>query len=102
MGHRHQGHQPVRRRRAVVAQSGDEQIDEPSEASLADIVERMFTLFEHELSLATIVRVVRRCRRELDILAHPASAASLELMARQRLGGMSAIRSAAAQTLPHG
>jgi len=48
------------------------------------VVERMFAIFEKHLSLATIVRVVRRCRRELDIAAGP----SLAELAHDRLTGL--------------
>ncbi len=53
--------------------------------SLADIIERLFSDFEPELPLPTIVSVVRRCRRELDIIAGPALSETLEKLARQRL-----------------
>jgi hypothetical protein len=75
-------HEPVRRHRRAAADADE---DDQPEMSLADVVERMFALFEAQLSLATIVRVVRRCRRELDIRAVPLSTVSLEGMAHERL-----------------
>jgi|KBSSwiStaDraftv2_1062776.scaffolds.fasta_scaffold48823_2 hypothetical protein len=59
-------------------------IDTGATESTADVVERMFAIFEKHLSLATIVRVVRRCRRELDIAAGP----SLAELAHDRLTGL--------------
>lgn len=56
----------------------------PLEESLADVVERMFGIFESRLSLPTIVRVVRRCRRELDIEGGP----GLAELAHERLDGL--------------
>jgi hypothetical protein len=56
--------------------------------SLADVVERMFAIYEGELSLTTIVRVVRRCRRELDIVAPSALPEMLERLAHARLASL--------------
>jgi hypothetical protein len=61
-----------------------------AEVSLADVVERMFALFESQLSLTTIVRVVRRCRRELDLSASPLVTEALERRARERLAVLAA------------
>lgn len=91
-------HQPVHRHRrehdraanAVATEPDAGPGDRPGEdASLADVIERMFAIFDKQLSLATIILVVRRCRRELDILASPLPAATLESMARQRLAHLS-------------
>ncbi len=62
--------------------------------SLADVVERMFAVFESQLSLSTIVRVVRRCRRELDIAPGPPVAGRLEERARQRLTDLAVLQGA--------
>jgi hypothetical protein len=53
--------------------------------SMADIAERMFALYAPQLSMATIVRVVQRCCRELEMPASPLPTATLESMAQQRL-----------------
>ena len=58
--------------------------------SLADITERLFTRFEGAVPLPTIARVVRRCRRELDIAAPGALPELLERLAHQRLQTLAA------------
>ena len=52
---------------------------------MADVIERMFDLFGPRLTMPTIVAVVRRCRRELDIVSGPALPEMLERLAFQRL-----------------
>jgi hypothetical protein len=56
--------------------------------SLADVVERLRIAYEHQLSPATVIGVVRRCRRELDIISGPALPEMLERLARHRLGNL--------------
>lgn len=58
--------------------------------SLADITERLFARFEGAVPLPTIVRVVRRCRRELDIAGPGSLPELLERLARQRLQSLAA------------
>ena len=55
------------------------------EQSLADVVDRLGDEFDLRLGRTTVVRVVRRCRRELDIVAGPAIPEFVERLARQRL-----------------
>ena len=57
----------------------------PEAASLADVIERCFAAFGRQLGLPLVVRVVRRCRRELDISSGPAAPANVERLARERL-----------------
>ena len=58
---------------------------DPGPESLADVVEHLFAVFESRLSLPTIVSVVRRCRRELDIVHGPSVPEFVERLAHQRL-----------------
>ncbi len=53
--------------------------------SLADVSERLYARFDGRLSLSTIARVVRGCRRELDITQGPMLHEILERLAHQRL-----------------
>ena len=55
------------------------------EQSLADVVDRLGDEFDLRLGRTTVVLVVRRCRRELDIVAGPAIPEFVERLARQRL-----------------
>lgn len=54
-------------------------------ATLADTVDRLALEFVPRLSAGTVLRTVRRCRRELDIVAGPALPELVERLARQRL-----------------
>ena len=54
-------------------------------ATLADTVDRLAMEFVPRLSATTVVLTVRRCRRELDIVAGPALPELVERLARQRL-----------------
>jgi hypothetical protein len=56
--------------------------------SLADVVERLFAVYEPALSLGAIVAVVRRCRRELDLGATAPSLSRVEELARTRLADL--------------
>lgn len=56
-----------------------------ADAVLADVVERMVALFEPQLALTTIARVVRHCRRDLEIIAGRSPAEELERLAYNRL-----------------
>lgn len=58
--------------------------------SLADAVERLFSAFEAQIGLATILSVVRRCRSELDVISGPALPELLERRAHQRLTDLAA------------
>jgi hypothetical protein len=53
--------------------------------SLADVVEHLFTVFESRLPLPMVVAVVRRCRRELDIVSGESLPELVERLAHQRL-----------------
>lgn len=53
--------------------------------SLADVVEHLFAIFESRLPLPTVVTVVRRCRRELDIVHGESLPELVERLAHQRL-----------------
>ena len=66
----------------------DDGPDRADSASLADITERLFREFDGQLNLTTIVRVVRRCRRELDTTHGGMLPEMLERLARQRLAGL--------------
>lgn len=59
--------------------------------SLADVTEQLFAAFESQLDLPLIVRVVRRCRRELDIRSGPATPTSVERLARRRLHALAGV-----------
>lgn len=56
---------------------------------LARVAERLFTDFASELPLPAISAVLRRCRRELDVVPDPALPELLERLARQRLHDLS-------------
>ena len=58
------------------------------EQSLADVVDRLGGEFDVRLGRTTVVLVVRRCRRELDIVAGPALPEFVERLARQRLADL--------------
>lgn len=58
---------------------------EPDSQSLAAVIDRLIVVFGAQVSTATIVRIVRRCRRELDIISGPPLAEMLERLAYQRL-----------------
>lgn len=58
----------------------------------------MFMLFESQLSLATIARVVRQCRRDLELVSPGASSERLERRAYERLL-ISAITTQVAQSV---
>jgi hypothetical protein len=62
----------------------------PDSDTLADVVERLFVVYQQQLSRTTIVMVARRCRRELDIISGPALPELLERLARQRLTTLTA------------
>jgi hypothetical protein len=53
--------------------------------SAADVVERLLAEFESRVAPPVVVMTVRRCRRELDIIAGPALPELLERLARERL-----------------
>jgi hypothetical protein len=72
----------------------------PELASLASVIERLFTDFQSQLSLAAVVSAVRRCRRELDTVPEPALPELLERLARQRLHDTLAARPTSTPTLP--
>lgn len=57
------------------------------ELSLADVVDRLGCEFA-SLGRATVLQMVRRCRRELDIVAGPAMPEFVERLARQRLANL--------------
>lgn len=85
-----------RRRQVVRRDAGRLFSDATVESdSLADVVERMFAAFESELSLETIVGVVRRARRELDVVAGPSLTEMLERLARQRLTNLAELQAPA-------
>jgi len=69
-----------RRRRPIPAGHSVARAD----AALADVVERMVTIFG-ELNVTTIARVVRQCRRDLEILSGGSHAEELERLAYERL-----------------
>jgi hypothetical protein len=60
----------------------------PEPVSVADVVERLFTDFESDLTLPAIHAVVRQCRRDLDSIPATALPELLERLARQRLHDM--------------
>lgn len=63
--------------------------------SLADVTERLFALFEPQLGLATIARIVRRARRELDLRRGSTSTRveAVERLAHQWLTALAEVRS---------
>lgn len=63
-----------------------------SARSLADVVETLFAEFESTLGIHTVVLVVRRCQRELDISGPTPRSGLLESRARQRLQALATIR----------
>lgn len=65
--------------------------DAPGRLSIADVVETLAAEFEPDLGIQTVVQVVRRCQRELDIADGPTD--QLELRARRRLKALAAIKS---------
>jgi hypothetical protein len=65
------------------------------EQSLADVVDRLGPEFNEPLGRTIVVLVVRRCRRELDIIAGPAVPEFVERLARQRLTDLLAHSSSA-------
>jgi len=65
----------------------------PESPPLPDVVERLFADFETQLGLPVILAVVRRCHRELDIVAGPALPELVERLARQRLHDLVTTRS---------
>jgi hypothetical protein len=58
------------------------------EYSYADLVERLFSEFESQLSLPTIVETVRECRQQLRGSPAGALLELTERLARQRLSSM--------------
>ncbi len=58
------------------------------EMSLADVTESLFARFEGQLSLTSVVCVVRRCRRELDSERGAGSPGMIERLAGERLTAM--------------
>ncbi len=60
-----------------------ENVVEPE--SLADVVDHLAELFVPRVSRSTIVGVVRRCRRELDIIHGASVPEMVERLAHQRL-----------------
>lgn len=82
---RHRGRAAATRPADPATTAGRDVVDA---GSLADVTERLFAAFETQLALPLIVRVVRRCRRELDIRSGPATLTSVERLARQRLHGL--------------
>jgi hypothetical protein len=59
--------------------------DPAAAQSMADVVERLATVFDGRVRRPVIVAVVRRCRRELDIVSGPPLPEMLERLAHQRL-----------------
>lgn len=60
-------------------------VDAAAAESMADVIERLAAAFGSRVPPAVIVAVVRRCRRELDIVSGPPLPEMLERLARQRL-----------------
>lgn len=78
--------EPRRRAPTVGGPTGDSAPpDDAGAESMADVVERLATVFDGRVRLPVIVAVVRRCRRELDIVSGPPLPEMLERLARQRL-----------------
>jgi hypothetical protein len=59
--------------------------------SFADVVDGMVNSFHGLLAPVVVVATVRRCRRELDILAGPPTLHLVERLARQRLTAMATV-----------
>jgi len=78
--------EPRRRAPTVGGPTGDSaRPDEAGVESMAEVVERLATVFDGRVRLPVIVAGVRRCRRELDIVSGPPLPEMLERLARQRL-----------------
>lgn len=60
-------------------------------SSLADVVETLATVYEPILGLQTVVRVTRRCQRELRITGN--TTGRLESLARRRLQDLADVKS---------
>jgi hypothetical protein len=61
--------------------------------TLADLVDRLAAQFGERVSVPLIVRTVRRCRRELDIVAAPAAPGEGGRQAGHRRSNIVAARS---------
>lgn len=68
--------------------------------SMADVVERLHAEFESALEMATVVRVVRSCQRELAI-SGSSSPDMLHARARGRLRALVTIKQITADPLDH-
>jgi hypothetical protein len=66
----------------------DPSADVTTASSYADVVDVLVESFDGRLAPVTVLMTVRRCRRELDILAGPPSYLLVAMLARQRLTAM--------------
>lgn len=57
----------------------------PDPESLADVVEDLSAIFRARLPRPTVIAIVRRCRRELDIVHGASIPEMVERLAHQRL-----------------